>query len=279
MAHLWVTGEAITAPLLNDMERRVDSANLQAGTFSEGPWAIQIVDSHLNLTAPRGPEGRPGEKGDPGPPGYLTAGTITILPDGSDPHMEITDDHVLNLKLPIGYLKAGIVTMLPYDSDPVMEITDDHKLNLKIPEGKQGERGQQGEKGDTGSRGSRWFWKYVDLSEGEESPEGSIDGDYEFDMNGEVFEVQDGKLVSTGIVLKGAGSVIDPSIVNRVDELETELSSLSQSYETLKSSYDNVYSILYDSLISNPFELTFDNLTGVTVSAGCWNQEEERLEC
>ena len=26
MAHLWVTGEAITAPLLNDMERRVDSA-------------------------------------------------------------------------------------------------------------------------------------------------------------------------------------------------------------------------------------------------------------
>lgn len=31
--------------------------------------------------------------------------------------------------------------MLPYDSDPVMEITDDHKLNLKIPEGKQGERG------------------------------------------------------------------------------------------------------------------------------------------
>lgn len=28
MAHLWVTGEAITAPLLNDMERRVDSANL-----------------------------------------------------------------------------------------------------------------------------------------------------------------------------------------------------------------------------------------------------------
>ena len=68
MAHLWVTGEAITAPLLNDMERRVDSANLQAGTFSEGPWTIQIVDSHLNLTAPRGPEGRPGEKGDPGPP-------------------------------------------------------------------------------------------------------------------------------------------------------------------------------------------------------------------
>lgn len=28
MAHLWVTGEAITAPLLNDMERQPDFAQL-----------------------------------------------------------------------------------------------------------------------------------------------------------------------------------------------------------------------------------------------------------
>lgn len=72
--------------------------------------------------------------------------------------------------------------------------------------------------------------------------------------------------------MKYFGAVTDPKDLTTkqyVDEADT----------ALKVKVDVLWDALFVDITTNPFQITFDTLDGLTVASGIWNEDYQRLEC
>jgi hypothetical protein len=68
-------------------------------------------------------------------------------------------------------------------------------------------------------------------------------------------------------------------IAAEIKTREEEYTSLLNTINLLTMRLAVVENALYSDVISNPFEITFNNLSGILLLAGIWNEPFERIEC
>ena len=60
--------------------------------------------------------------------------------------------------------------------------------------------------------------------------------------------------------------------VTKIDDVLLEL-------EKLKSKIDRLNDAIFNDITKNPFLIRFDDLDGITVKKGNFNEEKQRIEC
>nr|UVY64855.1 MAG: hypothetical protein [Bacteriophage sp.] len=72
--------------------------------------------------------------------------------------------------------------------------------------------------------------------------------------------------------MKHYGAVDDPKDITTKEYVDA-------ADNALKVKVDALWDFVYTDITSNPFQITFDDLEGLTVRSGIWNTGQRRLEC
>ena len=75
-----------------------------------------------------------------------------------------------------------------------------------------------------------------------------------------------------GVTYQSDGQEGVPINAAHLNNLENEVSLLDTLVQML-------YDALYYDITGNPFSVTFENLTGIELTSGIWNDVAQRLEC
>lgn len=65
----------------------------------------------------------------------------------------------------------------------------------------------------------------------------------------------------------------------KADEAAAGVAQANERIDQLESDISRIEDSLYSNITSNPFSITFDSLTGLSLVKGIWNAEKIRVEC
>jgi hypothetical protein len=93
-------------------------------------------------------------------------------------------------------------------------------------------------------------------------------------------------LTALKVIIKKITDEILEMLLAAIEELESEIELRNQQYNSLLNTINNlstrlavVESGLYNDITTNPFEIMFNNLNGIILVSGIWNEPMERIEC
>jgi len=72
--------------------------------------------------------------------------------------------------------------------------------------------------------------------------------------------------------MKHYGAVTDPKDLTTKEYVD-------KTDSVLKAKVDALWDAIFVDITTNPFQITFETLVGVTVTTGIWNENYARLEC
>ena len=72
--------------------------------------------------------------------------------------------------------------------------------------------------------------------------------------------------------MKHYGAVDDPKDITTKEYVDA-------ADNALKVKVDALWDAVFSDITSNPFQITFADLTGITLKSGVWNASLQRLEC
>jgi hypothetical protein len=93
-------------------------------------------------------------------------------------------------------------------------------------------------------------------------------------------------LTALKVIIKKITNGILMRLLETIENLETETALRNKQYNNLLNTINGlttrlavVESGLYNDVTTNPFEITFNNLNGIILISGIWNEPMERIEC
>jgi hypothetical protein len=93
-------------------------------------------------------------------------------------------------------------------------------------------------------------------------------------------------LTALKVIIKKITDGILMMLLETIENLETETALRNKQYNNLLNTINGlttrlavVESGLYNDVTTNPFEITFNNLNGIILISGIWNEPMERIEC